>query len=92
MIRYLYRDRDGNLQSGAEEGLEAALQDEAGFVWLDLREEPVENCERVLNSQFRFHPLAVDDALVEVHVPKLDDWGEYTYIVLHAIRFEGEQD
>jgi magnesium transporter len=32
--------------------------------------------------------LAVEDALQEVHVPKLDDWGQYLYLVLHAIDFD----
>jgi magnesium transporter len=92
MIRYLYHDRNGNVHHGAEDGLQPALQDNQGFVWLDLCEEPVDSCERLLSKLFRFHPLAVDDALVEVHVPKLDDWGEYTYIVLHAVRFQAESD
>jgi Mg2+ and Co2+ transporter CorA len=40
-------------------------------------------CNSLVNT-FCFHPLAVDDALEESHVPKLDDWGEYLYIVMHA--------
>lgn len=92
MIRYLYHDGDGNVRHGAEDGLQGALEDTQGFVWLDLCEEPVEHCERLLTQLFRFHPLAVDDALVEVHVPKLDDWGTYTYVVLHAIRFQEGSD
>jgi magnesium transporter len=32
--------------------------------------------------------LAVEDALQESHVPKLDDWGDYLYIVLHAVVFD----
>jgi Mg2+ and Co2+ transporter CorA len=36
-----------------------------------------------------FHPLAVDDALEEAHVPKVDDWEEYLYLALHAVVFDG---
>jgi len=45
-----------------------------------------------LRETFGFHPLAVDDALEEVHVPKLDDWGQYLYLVLHAVAFEEGPD
>ena len=24
----------------------------------------------------------------ETHVPKLDDWGDYLYIAIHAIRYD----
>jgi len=41
-----------------------------------------------LTGIFRFHPLAVDDALEETHTPKVDDWGDYLYIVLNAMNFE----
>jgi magnesium transporter len=41
-----------------------------------------------LRKVFAFHPLAVDDALIESHVPKVDDWGDYLYIVLHAVNFQ----
>jgi magnesium transporter len=34
------------------------------------------------------HPLAVDDALDATHVPKLDDWEEYLYLVLSSITYE----
>ena len=37
---------------------------------------------------FHFHPLAIDDALRQSHVPKLDDWDSYLYIVLHALAFD----
>jgi magnesium transporter len=36
-------------------------------------------------QSFGFHALAIDDALQEVHVPKLDDWGDYLYIVLNYL-------
>jgi magnesium transporter len=49
---------------------------------VDFISEPPEVCLPIL-EQFGFHPLAIDDALQETHVPRLDDWGEYLYIVLN---------
>ena len=51
-------------------------------VWVDFTSETPEICLPILES-FGFHYLAIDDALQETHVPKLDDWGSYLYIVLN---------
>jgi magnesium transporter len=53
--------------------------------WVDFIGEPDPSAEAILTGIFRFHPLAVDDALQETHMPKVDDWGDYLYIVLNAI-------
>jgi magnesium transporter len=66
------------------------LQDTKGVLWVDFEETPSETDEPILRNIFGFHPLAVDDALQETHVPKLDDWGKYLYIVLQAITFMRE--
>jgi magnesium transporter len=34
-------------------------------------------------ESFNFHHLAIADALEQTHAPKIDDWGEYLYIVLN---------
>ena len=71
----------------------AALQDKEGVLWVDFTGEDPESSEQVLLKTFGFHPLAVDDALHETHVPKVDDWEQYLYIAMHAISFtSGEQD
>lgn len=93
MIRILYRSSDGNVHTGFPlESLAVALQDAQGFVWVDLVEEPREACERILRDTFAFHPLAVDDALEESHVPKIDDWQDYVYLVMHATHPGAEAD
>ena len=57
------------------------VRDRRGLLWVNFENEPAETCLPILQG-FGFHPLAIDDALQEVHVPKLDDWGNYLYIVL----------
>lgn len=91
MIRSLYRAPDGQLQTGLSlDAVAVALQSPGGLLWLDLEDEPYGVCEPILREIFGFHPLAIDDALQEAHVPKVDDWGEYLCIVLHAVTFEHE--
>ena len=58
------------------------IRDRRALLWVDFVSEPPETCLPILES-FGFHPLAIDDALQETHVPKLDDWGDYLYIALN---------
>lgn len=85
MIRILYRAPDGQMRTDLQlQDLDAAI-DDGGLLWLDFEAEPPEVCEPVLRQTFAFHPLAIDDALRESHVPRVDDWGHYLYLVLPAI-------
>jgi magnesium transporter len=89
MMRSLYRAQDGSLRTNlSSDETTTALEDKQGLLWVDLMDEAPEACEPILRETFGFHPLAVEDALQEVHVPKLDDWGQYLYLVLHAIDFD----
>lgn len=58
------------------------LRNPHGLLWIDFIEEPEETALPILQS-FKFHPLAIEDALQQTHAPKIDDWGEYLYIVLN---------
>ncbi|MFC2037791.1 magnesium/cobalt transporter CorA [Chloroflexota bacterium] len=88
MIRSLYRAPDGQARTDLRpDEFKTALQDTGNLLWVDLGDEPADICEPILGEIFGFHPLAVEDALQESHVPKVDDWGEYLYIVLHAVTF-----
>jgi magnesium transporter len=88
MIRTLHRAPDGTLRSDVQPAdFAAMLQEPDGLLWVDFVDEKPEDCEPILRETFGFHPLAVDDALQESHVPKVDDWGTYVYVVAHAIVF-----
>jgi len=88
MRRSLYRNAEGRIhQDLTLEQLAAALQDRQGLVWVDFVGESVEASEPVLRDVFHFHPLAIDDALRETHIPKVDDWTNYLYIAMYAVEF-----
>jgi len=65
------------------------LRDRRGLLWVDFMSEPEQIAEPILRS-FNFHPLAIDDALQETHTPKIDDWGDYIYIVLNVMNYKQE--
>lgn len=66
----------------------SAIEEPGAAIWIDLLNESDAVSERILLDIFHFHPLAVDDAIQQVHIPKVDDWGGYLYIVLHAVDFD----
>lgn len=64
------------------------LLDPDAVLWVDFCQEPPEFASPILLETFHFHPLAVDDALVETHIPKLDDWGDYLYLVFNPMELD----
>jgi magnesium transporter len=88
MIRSLYYTSQDGLRTNLKvEEYSEALQNPDGVLWVDFEGSPPEKDEPILREIFHFHPLAIDDALQESHVPKVDDWVDYLYIVLHAVTY-----
>jgi magnesium transporter len=86
MIRAMLRTPDGKLTTGLSAAdFPGALRMRDAVLWVDFESTPAAEDEPILLNVFGFHPLAVDDALQESHVPKVDDWDQYLYVVLHAI-------
>jgi magnesium transporter len=90
-VRVVYRDSSGKIQfSWPTERIREAVDDNGGIVWIDI-ENPAAlangTADEILRGVFHFHPLAIEDALKEVHNPKVDDWGDYLLIVFHSIDF-----
>lgn len=86
MIRVIFRDVDGKTTSGAPvEQLPQLLQAEHGAVWIDMQTPSDADYRLVLESIFHFHPLAIEDAINDIHLPKIDDYGAYVYLVFHTV-------
>lgn len=91
MIRVLYAPPSSlPIPAFSLEQLPEALRKGEGLIWIDFCAEPNETCEPILRETFGFHPLAVDDALQQTNLPKVDDWGEYLYIVVDALDYSAE--
>jgi magnesium transporter len=74
----------------AQDQYQDALADLHGLLWVDFQGETPESSEIILQDTFHFHPLAIEDAIQQTHIPKVDDWGQYLYIALHAIIYTVE--
>jgi magnesium transporter len=55
-------------------------------LWVDLS-KPTPDEARILSDVFHFHPLSVEDALSEIHHPKIEPYRDYLYLILHGIDF-----
>jgi len=97
IIRVVFRDGSGNLHSDwPTTRVAEAVRDQSGLVWVDIegpREgHPDHAVEDWLCAVFQFHPLSVEDALRETHIPKVDDWDGYLYLVFHVARIDSQSD
>jgi magnesium transporter len=91
MIRSLYRHSSGTvLQNLAPDQLRQAAVDRRGLLWVDMENPSADEFELVLRDVFHFHPLAVEDVVNDVHVPKLDDYGAYLFLVFHTVAMGDE--
>lgn len=60
------------------------LDDPQFKTWVDIL-QPTDFENEILATMFGLHPLTIEDCVAEVHHPKLDDYGDYLYIIAHWI-------
>ena len=82
----VYRSREGVTECVPALEPEWLTSGSGVWVWVDLS-DPTPEEARVLTEVFKFHELAVEDALSEIHHPKVESYGSYLYLILHGIDF-----
>ncbi|MBS1518517.1 MAG: magnesium/cobalt transporter CorA [Bacteroidetes bacterium] len=65
----------------------------AEIMWTDIFDAQMTDSEKILTGIFNFHPLAIEDTFKyykdhSVHHPKIDDFGDYLFIVFNGIQIE----
>jgi len=89
MIRALYFENEKLISTDLpKENFPEALRNPNTLLWVDFQGESPESSESILLETFNFHPLAVEDAVHQSHVPKVDDWDNYLYIALIAMDYD----
>jgi magnesium transporter len=58
------------------------------FFWLDL-DNPSEDDVSALQEIFGFHPLTIEDTRKFSQRPKLENFGEYAFVVFYGARLDG---
>jgi magnesium transporter len=89
-LRAVYRSSSGCVELDlATHRLTEAVADSGGTLWLDVEGRgDLSALQTLFRDIFHFHPLAIEDALQERHMPKVDNWGQYLYLVFHSIDFD----
>ena len=63
---------------------------ENGFIWVNIN-YPTEKETKMLYRSYKFHHLDLEDCLSENQRPKIDDYDNYLFIVLHAPKKAGRK-
>lgn len=65
----------------------SALSEKDSLLWVDF-ENPNEFESDALVEIFNFHPLAIEDCITDLSQPKVDDYEEYLFLVVHALKLK----
>jgi magnesium transporter len=89
VIRGWIADSTGVREAAPQEALEAFAAGR-GAIWLDFCQEPEHQAVRILEG-LHIHPLVLEAMTSHLHRPKVDDYGRYLYLVLHAATWEARR-
>ncbi len=69
------------------EALRLVRADKGLILWVDLDNPTDEEIKIILEGVFQFHPLAIEDCVTPSSLPKIEDYEDYLFIVMHAVDF-----
>ncbi len=85
MIRYHYFTHDEGLVYGeGVQDFKKMIERPDSVLWVDLS-APTDEESYVLTSDFKFHPLAIEDVLSEMSHPKVDDYDNYIFSIVQVL-------
>jgi magnesium transporter len=97
MIRSLVFTTQGRLHSKDIEMflMPTLLTDTNLFLWVDLENPTPEEAKYVLEEVFHFHPLSIEDCVMESASPKVEEYSPkeedkftpYLFMVIHAVDY-----
>lgn len=85
MLTGLIYNKEKGLRKTAEAAsIAEALQSPRDLVWVDIT-NPSETDIDLMVETFEFHQLSIEDSIFPQNHPKMEDYGEYLFIVVHAM-------
>lgn len=89
MIRgMLYHPASERLTTGGEECIDTWRGNESAILWIDLLDVDKDAEAELLRTAFGLHPLAIQDAQRERHPPKIEEFGDHSFILLKGLDAE----
>jgi magnesium transporter len=67
------------------------VREGGGNVWIDFEGEDEPSVRDAL-VPCGIHPLVIEDLVMQVNRPKLDDYQDYAYVVVHSARWDDPRD
>ncbi|MDC4205669.1 MAG: magnesium/cobalt transporter CorA [Candidatus Manganitrophus sp.] len=86
----VYSEEEGHRSFDDLSVLPSLLENKKNQIWVDF-EGPAPEAAESLSRDFHFHTLAIEDCISETLLPKIDDYGDYIFLVLHGARTMGDQ-
>ena len=83
--------RGDRVESFPVERLKDVLADPKARIWIDLENAGYEGFH-ALEPAIHFHPLAVEDCVMDVNRPKVDDYRDHLYLAVHSARWDDNDD
>ncbi|MDP8247950.1 MAG: magnesium/cobalt transporter CorA [Candidatus Tritonobacter lacicola] len=84
MITSFARLEDGTFKRGIDRPeIKGVLAGETNLLWLDL-EDPTEEEIDIIREEFDFHPLLIEDCIASHSHPKIDEFKDYLFMVIHS--------
>ncbi len=83
----LYKDGHRYTEPSNLPELISKAKSDGGFVWLGLAEPTQEEFDKVAGD-FRFHPLAIEDAINAKQRPKLEDYPDFQFCVFRTAFYD----
>lgn len=72
--------------------LRVMLVEDRVHLWVDAEGSTPEETKQLLESVFKFHPLAIEDCLAASERPKADDYESYLFMVIHAVDYRRKEE
>jgi magnesium transporter len=89
---FIYREGVDHVEEGFTVAqLPELLSEPRSVLWVDM-ESPAEADDQVLLNTFKFHPLTVEDCRANRHHPKVEEFPDYIYFIVHAVRTDSSAD
>lgn len=76
-------------QVSALDAISTYLEDGEALIWLDL-EAPDDHEVAILQQEFGFHPLAIEDAVREHERPKIERHDGYYLLIFYSAAYSGD--
>lgn len=83
---FVYNQGSARVEEGfTVEQLPELLKEKNSVIWVDMN-APTDEDDRILLDVFKFHPLAVEDCRADRHHPKVEEFPDHLYVIVHGVR------